>query len=282
MRGLKASLSSLLLGLGATTSATALAADERLVVVGGRATEIVFALGAGDAVVGVDTTSTWPPEVRALPRVGYVRHLPVEGILALRPDRLLAVPEAGPERSLTRLDAAMRVDILPPAGPREVPQLVRWIAERLDRTEHGETVASQLEARLSSLPTQHPAPPSVLVLLATGGDTLLAGGAGSVADALLDAVGLRNAVGDVAGFKPLSREALLTLDADLVVIAETAPGAYREEAWPVLRRTPAGQRGRILVRDSMYLLGFGLRVAEALEEILAASTDPDFVAWTRE
>ena len=78
------------LGLSAPAMAES-GTDERLVVAGGCATEIVYALGAGDRVVAVDSTSAWPPEARDLPRIGYVRALPVEGILSMEPDRLLAV-----------------------------------------------------------------------------------------------------------------------------------------------------------------------------------------------
>ena len=83
-------------------------------------------------------------------------------------------------------------------------------------------------------------------------------------------------------FKPLSREALLQSEANLIVVAETAPGAFQPENWPALARTPAGRAGRVLVRDSMYLLGFGPRVVEAMAELRAAATNPEFAAWKRD
>ena len=113
MRGLIARTASGLLALGALANAAAASAEERLAVAGGCATEIVFALGAGERIVGVDTTSNWPPEARDLPRFGYLRTLPVEGILALKPDRLLTTAEAGPPSSIERLSKAMPVDVLP-------------------------------------------------------------------------------------------------------------------------------------------------------------------------
>lgn len=285
MRGLIARTASGLLALGALANAAAASAEERLAVAGGCATEIVFALGAGERIVGVDTTSNWPPEARDLPRFGYLRTLPVEGILALKPDRLLTTAEAGPPSSIERLSKAMPVDVLPVMRtPRELPEQVRRVARQLSLEERGETLAAELEARLASIPTEfadEPAP-EVLLLLAPGGERLMAGGAGTSADALLQSLGLRNAARGMDSFKPLSREALLQSEANLIVVAETAPGAFQPENWPALARTPAGRAGRVLVRDSMYLLGFGPRVVEAMAELRAAATNPEFAAWKRD
>ena len=68
----------------------------RIVVAGGDLTEIVFALDAEDQLVGVDQTSTWPPQAQDLPQIGYVRRLSAEGVLSLDPDLLIAAHDAGP------------------------------------------------------------------------------------------------------------------------------------------------------------------------------------------
>lgn len=270
--------------LGALGLSTAATAEERLVVAGGCATEIVYALGAGDRVVAVDSTSAWPPEAQDLPRIGYVRALPVEGILSMQPDRLLAVAEAGPSTAIDKLRAAMPVDVLPPLrDPRGLPEQIRRVARHLDLEARGQAIASEIEARLADIPAEisSAAPPKVLVLLAAGGGQLMAGGSNSSAHALLQSLGLRNAAADLESFKPMSRESLLQIDADLIVIAETAPGAFDPEAWPGLAHTTAGKQNRILVRDAMYLLGFGPRVIDAMQELRAAAVDPNFAAWKR-
>lgn len=270
--------------LSALGLSAAAAAEERLVVAGGCATEIVYALGAGDRVVAVDSTSSWPPEAQDLPRIGYVRALPVEGILSMQPDRLLAVAEAGPSTAIDMLRATMPVNVLPPLrDPRALPGQIRRVAEHLDLEERGKTIADELEARFADIPAEvgGKVPPKVLVLLAAGDGQLMAGGSNSSAHALLQSLGLRNAAASLDSFKPMSRESLLQIDADLVVIAETAPGAFDPEAWLGLAHTAAGKQNRILVRDAMYLLGFGPRVIDAMRELRAAAVDPSFAAWKR-
>src|SRR5262245_25112097 len=59
------------------------AGDVRIVSASGNVTEVLYALGLGAQVVGVDTTSTYPPATSALPKIGYLRRLSAEGIVSL-------------------------------------------------------------------------------------------------------------------------------------------------------------------------------------------------------
>ncbi len=68
----------------------------RVIAAGGVVTEIVYALGRSDILVGVDTTSTYPESaLKEKPNVGYVRALSSEGLLSLKPTTLIAVQSAG-------------------------------------------------------------------------------------------------------------------------------------------------------------------------------------------
>lgn len=58
-------------------------AAERIVVAGGSLTELIYAMGAGERVVGVDETTSYPPETAKLPHIGYWKQLSSEGILSL-------------------------------------------------------------------------------------------------------------------------------------------------------------------------------------------------------
>ena len=80
---------------------------QRIVTVGGAATEIVFALGVGESVVATDLSSIYPPEARELPMVGYVRNVSPEGILSMEPDLVIATGAFGPptaRQTMERLD----------------------------------------------------------------------------------------------------------------------------------------------------------------------------------
>lgn len=70
-------------------------AAERIVVAGGSLTELIYAMGAGERVVGVDETTSYPPETAKLPHIGYWKQLSSEGILSLRPDSVITWQDAG-------------------------------------------------------------------------------------------------------------------------------------------------------------------------------------------
>ncbi|WP_240348621.1 ABC transporter substrate-binding protein, partial [Pseudomonas viridiflava] len=87
-------------------SQTVLAADtlpQRWVSAGGSITEWVVTLGGQGKLVGVDTTSLNPPELKQLPSIGYQRQLAAEGILSLKPDLLVGSEEMGPPPVLAQV-----------------------------------------------------------------------------------------------------------------------------------------------------------------------------------
>src|SRR5690625_3207568 len=99
-------LTAALFACAATATAADLPNTTRVVVAGGGLTEILYALGVEDHIVGVDTTSTWPPEVADKPEVGYMRALSAEGVLSLSPTLLLTTDEAGPQKALLLVGAS--------------------------------------------------------------------------------------------------------------------------------------------------------------------------------
>jgi len=80
----------------AGTTVTLAAPARRIVSLAPHATELLFEAGAGERVVGVLATSDWPPEAKALPRVGDSRALDLERIFTLAPDLVVSWPFAAP------------------------------------------------------------------------------------------------------------------------------------------------------------------------------------------
>src|SRR5690606_25223164 len=78
--------------------------DARIVCVSKQLNEIIFALGAGDRLVGVDLSSTYPPEAAKLPTVGYHRLLSAEGITSLNPTVVFHDGNIAPAAVMTQLE----------------------------------------------------------------------------------------------------------------------------------------------------------------------------------
>src|SRR6266480_3188318 len=79
--------------------------DARYVVISPIYNEIIWALGAQDKVVGVDLSTTYPPEVKKAQTVGYHRALSAEGILSLHPTAIIHDNNIGPPNVIQQLQS---------------------------------------------------------------------------------------------------------------------------------------------------------------------------------
>lgn len=263
-------------GLLLLTSA-AQAEPGRIVAADGAVTEIIYALKAQDRLVGVDSTSSYPQAAQELPNIGYRRTLTAEGVLSLRPRKLIGTQEVGPKQTLDRLlQVGVEVHLLPALQqPEDLIARVRQVAALVEAQDTLPLLEQELSRSLTQVRSRAEQVHGykILFLLAAGPRGVMVAGKDTQAQLLLDWLGLENVAITTPGYKPLSREALLMLKPQAIIVAETEPGAFKEEEWPGLKLTEAGAQGRILKLDSMYLLGFGPRLPQAMGEILKLVAD---------
>lgn len=246
---------------------------QRLVTLGGVATELAFALGAGDAVVGVDDSSVWPEQAQKLPKVGYYRQFSVEGLLSLSPTTVLANEEAGPPDALEQLRrAGVDVHLLPPAlTPEEARSRIRDAAEFLGRKTVGDRLISILDDALHRVPAQNDPKPRALFFMSHGRGGLQAAGEKTQAEAMLTLAGAENAVRGFAGYRALGAESAIAAAPDVVVTTtatlKAAGGAEGLARHPILGKLEAVKSGRVVTMDDLYLLGFGPRLGDAALEL---------------
>jgi len=251
----------------------------RLVIAGGDLTEIAFALGAGDRVVAVDTTSMFPAETGPLPKIGYMRQLAPEGILALAPDMVIASADAGPPPTLERLVAAgVRVEVAPEGKDTSViPAKIAFMGRALGREAEAEALAEAFRAQMAALEAALSgieARPSVMILLAAGRGAPLVSGTGTAAHEIVGLARGRNAVTGYEGYKPLSAESAVAAAPDALLVPDHAVGMMGGVeallARPEIAATPAGAAGRVLVMDGLKLLGLGPRTPAAIADLARA------------
>ncbi|WP_148864368.1 heme/hemin ABC transporter substrate-binding protein [Marinobacter fonticola] len=257
-----------------TLAAAAAVAGPRIVSADGAITETIVALDAADLLVGVDTTSQYPPQIiDSLPKIGYLRALPLEGVLSLKPSRLITTEEAGPDATLERL-AAAGVDVVELPLARDVEatlKRIRRVGELVGHPAEARQLTTTMAADIDKVKAfmAGKTDARVLILLAAGDHGVMLAGQDTAADALLQALGLRNALANVSGYKPASREALLAAKPDAIVIAEARPGQFRPTDWPALTHLDAWQKGHRVTANAMLLLGFGPRLPEAMQTVAA-------------
>ena len=269
----------LLLSLGLLASLAFPAQAERLVTIDGSITEIVYALGAQDALVGVDTTSTYPEAATELPDVGYMRALSAEGILSLAPDRVLTTSDAGPADALTQLQSA-GVDITiidTPATLDGLKQKVRRTAEAVDRAEAGRALAEKIDTQVTaarSALADAVGELNVMFVMDGGSRGFQVAGRGTLAHGALDLAGFNNVFADIRGYKPLTPEAAIAANPDAILIFHSRKDIRELAADPALSLTRAAETGRIYSVDDLDLLTFGPRMGWSLQQLNAMLTDP--------
>ena len=249
----------------------------RLIIIGGALTEIVYLLKANSQLVGVDTTSIYPAAATRLPNVGYARSLSAEGILALRPTQLIATEDAGPPVVIKQIiDAQIPLTILPSGHQfKDLTDRVSSIGRLVYKTDSAQSLASRLALEWSN--TQERIANSklnntrVLFILSQNPSQLMVGGEKTSADAMITYAGGRNAISGFRGFKPLTPEAVIAANPDVLLLTDqgmrAVGGIGGVLRFPGVSQTRAGKEQNIVSLEAMYLLGFGPRLPSAAAEL---------------
>jgi len=244
------------------------------------ATEMLFAIGLGDRVVGVSNFCRYPPQVASLPKIGNVLRPDFERILALRPD-LVVISDGAPE--LAGRLAAARVPFLAVATTTlaDVSLAMARIGAAAGIEPHAHAIVRSMEERLQRVRARAVTRPRPRVLLIIGRnpDTLtgiVAAGAGSYLDDLVELAGGDNVVSRVSSlpYPKVSLESILSLDPQVVVdtidMSGIDPNRERRNAeghkiWQRYRMLSAVRTDRVYPAESDALVTPGPRVVEVAE-----------------
>lgn len=241
----------------------------RIVSLNPTTTELLYAIGAGERLVGRTTYDVWPVEARTLPDLGPGLRPNVEAVLGAHPD--LVVLYAGNDNR----DAVRR---LRAAGVRTVSFKVDRIRD-FERVTHalgaitGDTTAARVTvdsvratiARVGAATSPQPRPTAFWFLWES---PLLAAGGGSFLNELLDIAGARNVYADLPQPSPVvTLEDLVRRDPDIILAsAATRERLRTEPRWRSLR---AVREGHILVFDSTIVNGPSARVGASAAGLAA-------------
>lgn len=248
----------------------------RIITIGGSVTEIVFELGAGDQVIARDDSSLYPPQIHALESVGYVRRLSAEPVLALNPTLIITTEDAGPPEAIEQLRAAgVPLLVVPSEDSIEgVINKVETIAQALGREDAGGEIVARIQAdyvAAQDLQKQLTTHPRVMFIYARGAGAVSVAGMNTSASTMIALAGGENAVTEFEGYQPITAEAVVTAAPDVILMMsrglESLGGVEGLLEQPGIAQTPAGQNGRIVAVDDLYLLGFSTRIGTAILDL---------------
>lgn len=256
----------------------ATAVPRRIITLSGAITETVEALGFGKQIVAVDVTSTYPDDIKTIPKVSRNRSLSAEGLMSFQPDLIIApAGDVSFELQGQLKSYGIKVVLIRQEfSPKGALALIRKIAGVLGAAAKGEVLAKQTESRVNAALAkvkQAGKQPKVLFIYARGSGTMNVAGKGSNMDAIIRLAGGRNAVTDFDDFKPYTSEALVKANPDVILLFDFGLSSLGGRAevldMPGVKMTNAGKKKRILTMDGQLLISFSVRLDKAITELHA-------------
>ncbi len=263
---------------------------QRIVTLGPNYAEILFAIGAGDQLVGVTNFCDYPPKVAAKPRVGGLINPNLERILALEPDLLLVSRGVDLQlvHRLQELDCPVMA--FDPQTLEEILTLISRLGEISGREDNAGRLVAALRDQIEKVQEQVRASgarrPRVLLVIAWEG--LWVAGKCSFVQDLIEVAGGTNAVGQMSTvpsdqpWPMVTRELVVLSDPELLVFAgeQASPvGADQQailswlgqdQAWANLT---AVRTGNVVVIDQDLLTIPGPRIMQGLEALHEAISE---------
>lgn len=255
---------------------------ERIVSLDGITTEILFALGVGEKVVGRDDSSYYPSQAQKLPSVGYQFRLSAEGILSLKPTLVIGREDVRPKEVVEQLERAGVAVVLVPTEPsvEGAKAKIRTVAQAVGEAERGEALVRALERDLLLLrafQAQHAAKGKLraLFLYLRGPGTTFVCGEGSTPVGVMELAGLENAAKGIRECQPMTAESVVAARPEVIVVFSrglaSVGGLEGLLKLPGVAQTPAGQKRKVVAMDDLYLGSFGPRAGRAALDLFRAA-----------
>lgn len=253
------------------------APPRRIISLAPSLTEILFALGAGDAVVGVTEYADYPPEAQKKTSVGAGLDPNLEVIVALRPDLVLASADTNRWDTLIQLEQ-LRIPVYGVKAVRVegVFASIGKVGEAIGRRRQAERLIAEMRQRMAAVLDRVRELAKPKVLYAVWIDPLIVAGRGTVIDDLLRMAGAENIV-QTTGFPRYGLEEVLAHPPDVIILASDRGGL---QDWkflrrlPVWREIPTVREGAVRIIDANVVNRPGPRIAEAVE-LLARLLHPE-------
>jgi iron complex transport system substrate-binding protein len=248
---------------------------QRIVSLAPSITEILFALGLGDRIVGVTKHCDYPAEARTKTSVGSYIDLNIEKILALKPDLVIATADGNEKGSVERL-AVFKIPVLitNPKNLDEVFETIKTIG-RITKEEHrAEILVRSLKKRADSVIQACESLSRPRVFLQINEHPLITVGNDTFHNNLIKLAGGINISGnDSMKYPKYSLEQVLRSRPQVLLITSMERGVLAEkkkERWRQWGQIPAVKQGRIYILDSDLLDRPSPRLIDGLEALAMA------------
>ena len=247
----------------------------RIVSLSPHLTELLYAAGAGAFVVGALEYSDYPPEARRVPRVGSEATIDLEAVIALRPDLVVAWPNAGSVRAVNRLaELGLPVFRSEPRALDDIPRTLQRLGLLAGTADRASRAAAAFRSRARTLEARYSGRRSVRVFYEVWNRPLMTVNGAHVISKVIRLCGGENVFAHLPLIAPeIDREAVLAANPEAIVTG----GASLDE-WKRFTGLAAVAGGHLytvpadlLQRHTPRLLEGAERLCELLERVRTRS-----------
>ena len=250
---------------------------ERVITLAPNLTEIIYAIGAGDLLVGNTTYCDFPEQAKSVQKVGDTLQPNIERILALRPNLIFITTSSQLEafaRQLSEHDIPVYVS--DPHDLEGVIYSVQNIGRLLNRQKEAENLVSRLRARITAVEAAVKDRKPVRVFYQLSAEPLYTAGRDAFVTDLIKRAGGLSVTAEVPEAWPrYSQEAAVAAQPDAIVLPTGGSmGAANADVAAGLRKAPAVLNSKVFKIDGDLLVRPGPRAIDGLEQ-LARALHPD-------
>jgi len=238
-------------------------------------TEMLFALGVGERVVGVSDYCDYPEEAKLKPSVGNYFNPSIERIVALEPDLVLTDGHSESIKQLDELDPPITYMVIQPKDINGIFKDIELLGKVTGTEKRAEGLIRDMRHRISRISAQVEDAPRVKVFYvfdATDLNNPWTAGPGSFVDYLITTAGGENVAAEAQGaWIQFSIEKVINSDPEIIILpskhgtAFTSPEVLKEH--PAWQETTAVREGRIHIIDGDLFDRSGPRIVQGLEEM---------------
>jgi iron complex transport system substrate-binding protein len=249
---------------------------QRIISIAPANTEILFALGLGDKIVGVTDYCNYPPEALAKEKVGGFSTPNIEKIIDLDPDVIFAAPKHEAEVITQLEDLGLKVIALTPATIDETYDAIVLVGSVMGVQEAASSLIENMKSEISTVTSlvanlSDEEKPNVFYIV--WHDPLMTAGGDTLAGQLIELAGGKNIFDNLSDYVTVSIESVLDGEPE-VIIAGTSMGSGADAPfeWAQeesrLQETEALNEGKVFSINTDLVGRFGPRIVDALYEML--------------
>ena len=260
-------------GLGRQVTINAV--PQRIVSLAPSNTEILFALGLGDKVVGVTEYCNYPEAAKTKPKVGGFSTVDIEKVVSLRPDLVLAT-QIHSKTIIPALEKlGLTVVALTPSSLTGVLDSITLVGKITGQSKEASELIKDLSTRITAIAdktqklstAQRPR-----VFYVTWHDPLWTAGTGTLSNDVISQAGGQNIASDISGDKTIDLETVINRDPEVIIVS-VGMGTGEDLPWQYIKSESRLKNTQALLTDRVYKIDGDLihrpgpRIVEALEQM---------------